>query len=596
MSDATTIAPPQGIDIVGALTAGLREFGVSVGREIAKSLNATGRALVPTGQGQPADTTTDKGVIPPKRYAYDPLDAIGRITEDAAPLNNHHPGTIGLTFHTLNRLSLLPTPNLVINLAISELAEFCTPQANPHSYGCRVRLADLKKKPTRQQELKAAEILKVVLNAGGKFQKGGLEGFVRRYLRDSLRYDAAVMEKIRDRLGRLWGFVAVDAKTIRYKSPSSQEINQGVWGDAGFVQIVDDRIVREWSSRDMSYGVRNPRSDMEAFGLYGFPELEQLLSVLMNLTRGENFNAVNFTSGIHASAILAMYMAGGSEDAFEANRRYLDAYFANPTAKRRWPVLGFDASLNERLEHIPLSNTNVEMEFMQWLYHNMKFVFGMFGMDPAVGGFVFGNEGQNSSMGGNSSAEERYEISRAKGTRPRLRFVQNVITEDIVQEIDDEFVFEFTGFDALSENEKLDLDIKAVSNIKTLNEVRAEYDLKALPAPWGDMVLNPTWLGAVAGERSQDRQFDQQQMMQQQSTSQDPGDMSDRDLMASLHANIRTQEGDDLDTITTAIGMRFGEAIDRGLIRLPKKYRAGRAWTAAPREGGREPRVVTVRV
>ena len=74
----------------------------------------------------------------------------------------------------------------------------------------------------------------------------------------------------------------------------------------------------------------------------------------------------------------------------------------------------------------------------------------------------------------------------------------------MVFEMEPDFEFQFAGFDAKTEEQKLDADIKSLKAFRTINEVRAMHDLEPLDSPIADMVLDPTYIQMTMGAQESD--------------------------------------------------------------------------------------------
>ena len=162
---------------------------------------------------------------------------------------------------------------------------------------------------------------------------------------------------------------------------------------------------------------------------------------------------------------------------------------------RRVPIIQLDPEFKEELMAIPLDRSNREMEYREWLNWLLKVICGGFQMDPAELGFVFGNEGQSSSMQG-SSVGERISLSKEKGLRPLLRAIAFWLNEWVIQPVFEDYMIEFVGFDEETEKDRYDLDAIAIKNWMTVDEIRAQKDLEPLPDDQGQIILDPTWLQA----------------------------------------------------------------------------------------------------
>lgn len=516
--------------------------------------------------------------IEPDGYSYDPMNAIGRITPEAVAFDQQLPS--GLPLELIRRMARLPVPATVINIAIHELAEMCHPQKNEQGLGLRVRPIDDSRPPTRAQERRIREIEKVLFRGGGKFQSGGLDGWCRRVMRDSLTYDAAASQVLFTRGGLPYGLFALDARTIRRAPPTDEQIRTGRWGDAGYVQIVRNREERRWSPEAFMYGVRRPRTEWDAFN-YGFSELEEIAGVIRALTLAENFNTLAFTSGVQSSQIIAI-LSDMDEESFDAYKRDIDANLSAASAKRRTPIIQLSAADREQLQAVNLTMSNREMEFQAWLHYLMKFVWAAYGMDPVLGNFMFGNEGQTNSLA-TASHQERITAAHVRGSRPRARALARWLTEAIVWKFDPELMAEFGGYDVEDEAENINNAVKQLSNFMTLNEIRARFDLPEDPdEELGRLVLNPYYFQAWA----------QKNGLKAMIGDQDPSKETDTELMSGLFQD--TSSGGTLPEIQASLYARAKEAARRGLLKPPAGLGRDGRWTIIPSANGRPP--VTVRV
>jgi hypothetical protein len=539
----------------------------------------------------------------PTGAEFDPLDAYGRITSDGA-MTGAHPGS-GTPQATLERLARVSVPAVVINHILDEIDEFCHPQTSPHTYGFKIALDDEEKEPTARQKKRMVEITKVILNGGGKYQSGGFSGVCRRGMRGSLVQDMFPAQILMDGYKQPCGMFVYDATTIRRREPTADYISSGRWGeDPGYVQWIDQRKWAEWDAEEFICGIRWPRADNDAFG-YGWGELDQIQNLVSSFARTENYNTVNFTSGIHATHLLAMISAMDRES-FSSYRRIFEANFSGPNQKRRLPVVQLDPELKEDVKSIQLGNTNAEMEYSNWLNYQVKLICATYGVDPAAAlGMNFGAEGQTSSLGSSSPAD-RYEQSKSHGIRVKLRQLASWITP-MVKMMDPDMHLEFGGFESITEQDKLDMDIKQMANFVTVNEIRARYDLEPIDGPAGDVIANPYVSqtqqmeaqmaagvgpdgqpGAGGGQDDGGQDSGQDPFGQGQHVSQ----MTDQALMNSLHADTYMPNGGTIDSISKASVSKYNEALRRKLIAAPSSWRPGKPWAAVPQKGRERPPIV----
>jgi hypothetical protein len=241
-----------------------------------------------------------------------------------------------------------------------------------------------------------------------------------------------------------------------------------------------------------------------------------------------------------------------------------------PKNAKRTPIIQLDPSreTGEDIKAISLSQNNRDMEYSSWINWLLKIAAAVFQIDPAEIGFVYGTEGQSATMN-ERGPQERIAHSRDKGLRPFMRAIQSWINCWLIEPYDDDFKFEFVGFDVYSEQNKVEMDIKRVRSFMTINEVRAEHDLPPLDGPTGDLILDGVYTSAIA------------QLAFDEIGSMDPatGDIGipqpdevgpDQPLGGAPAGKVRTGEGTTFDDITLSIAAGIEDAIAKGKLAHPK--------------------------
>ena len=431
---------------------------------------------------------------PPSGYEYNPRDLAMLFAGDK-PIGANI-GAGGLAPETLREFAARPYVAPLIQRRLNQLAEFCVPQATPYSNGCKVILRDLKQQMTMAAEAKAHEILAVMLRGGGKYEPGGLQTFVKKAGRDSLTLDLLAGEIIPTRGGKPWGIKAIDAATVMRERPAPDAARIGQWGSAGYTQMIDNQVVRRWRQDEIIFGVRRPRTWTRSFGL-GYPELEEARQVIDDLANAMTYNSVNFTNGVHASTILAVFskMDPGSWEAFKMQ---ITAMLHGVRNGKRMPMVRMDpgesgeGSIRDRIEAVNLSLDNEKMGYSDWLNFNFKLLAAILQMDAAEIGFIYGTEGVTSTLSSAGPAD-RIKYSKEGGLRPLLRDFEQWLNDGMTYRLDEDFHFAFVGLDALTIEEQLKLDKLALETSRTMNEIRIAADLPKIDSPVADWPANATF-------------------------------------------------------------------------------------------------------
>ena len=446
----------------------------------------------------------------PQSWTLDPGD-YGYSYNEADVAEAYHPGTFGLDYDTLRSMARVPVISAIIQTRISQVAEFGVPARGPYDIGFRIRLRDRDKEPNKRQKKEIRELTRWMCTCGDQRIPGNvsLEDFLRMVVRDSLVFDQLCFEIVRNKGGGIAGFVPVDASTIRRAKVKDSERKRGrrIQSENAYVQVINQKPVQTFTADELCFGIRRPRTWIKING-YGYPELEELVRVVTNLVNAEQFNAANFTHGMHVAGILAV-KSKMNPQLFRAFRREFYAMLSGAHNAKKTPIIQLDPEAKEELQSINMSQSNRDMEYGQWMSWLLKLSCSIYSMDPAELSFVYGQEGQSHQLN-QKSPMDRILASKERGLRPLLRSVAGWLNAHVVSQIDDDYVLEFVGFDAQAESEKMDLDIKAVKAFRTVNEIRAMYDLDPLDSPVADMVLDPTYINTAWQMSMQEEEGEEQ--------------------------------------------------------------------------------------
>jgi hypothetical protein len=137
---------------------------------------------------------------------------------------------------------------------------------------------------------------------------------------------------------------------------------------------------------------------------------------------------------------------------------------------------------------------------MDWL---TKLICAIYGADPIEINFIFGNSGQTSSLSQTRPNAEEVTESKDKGLRPLLTHLEDHLNQHILWELNPDFEFSFTGYDAKAEDKETDRRAKQVKTHKTINEIRAEENEEPLPGKLGDIILDPVFQAHYQAEMGQ---------------------------------------------------------------------------------------------
>lgn len=452
-----------------------------------------------------------------------------------------------LTFDILRRIpDQLSVIAAILQTRSHQVAAFSVPFRSSKSIGYIIKHKDPSHETTESEMEKIKELESWIYLCGhkkpnphNKQPRDDFESFLRKFVRDSLRFDAACIEVITDRRGMPYEFMAVDASTVRIAAPktgfgfdnlqerpppysrSSKSNPENQFGpfrslnlynkndfpeDAMYCQVMHGRVVNVYSQDELIYGVRNPRSDIYSHG-YGYGELEQLITIITAHLNAEHYNRNFFTSGSSPKGMLVFKGDEMDPHQLEGFQRQWRAQVEGVSNSWATPIMQSE----QGVDWIDLHPSNRDMEYGQWVEYLLKITCAVFGIDPAELNFDMHGGVQQTPLF-ESSQEWKLKASRDKGLKPLLRFISKLINEHIITKIDDRFVFEFVGLDELTEQEKHTLRMEQVGSYLTLNEVRRSDDLPDIEN--GDIPMNPVYLQAQQVQIQKEQQEGQQQQQQ----------------------------------------------------------------------------------
>lgn len=402
---------------------------------------------------------------------------------DEATTGDQHLGAAqGMTYERLGEMRKTSLASAIVNTRITQVGEFLNPAPADDALGFKIQLRERERLPSREEIRTANRYTDWFLTCGEGYSDNPnpLETFGAMFLDDSLTWDQACFEKILRRNGKIAGFQPVDGKTMRRALPTHAEWEaqkRNPFARRAYVQVIQDRVVREWSSRKMAFCVRRPRAAIETFG-YGNPELQTVVELLDSLLFGLKYNTNNFTHGWHAAGVMVL-RSRMPRAAFKAFKRQLRGQQTGVANARRTSVVKLNPDAGESLESVSVTNNNREMEFQEWLKYLRAEICSVFQIDQAELGHPTGNNGQSVTVF-QQSPEQSILASQARGLRPLVRFVFRALNHHVMRNLDPRYEIVPVGIDAGQRKAQLDRDIEKLGSFMSVEEIRARYDLPAI--------------------------------------------------------------------------------------------------------------------
>lgn len=431
-----------------------------------------------------------------KSFIFDPFnyrDSLGY---------KHRPGQV--SYDTLRDMSRAPIIRSIINTRTEQVADFCQATDDVEKIGWTIRkkrklFTDKKENDlTDEDKHNVEKIIEFLLNGGirsNSWHIDSFESFIRKFVPDSLIIDQATFEVVRNRKGMPIEFLVTDGATFRLAESfaglvirEDQTPVQGYY--PAYVQIYQGLIKNEYYPWELCFGIRNPSSNIYTNG-YGASELEDMIKIVTWMLYADTYNGKFFSQGAAPKGILKL-SGSVNENRLKEFKQAWRAQVAGVQNAWKTPMLEADG-----LEWIDLQKSNNDMEFSAWQEYLIKLSCALYKIDPSEIGFHLSGGAESPVYEGNQ--EYRLTYSKDKGLKPLLRFIAIKLNKYIVNALDSRYEFVWTGLEENTDQQQLDNDIKKVTNLETVNEVRGRRNLP--PLKDGDIILNSIYLQAKQGQQ-----------------------------------------------------------------------------------------------
>lgn len=423
-----------------------------------------------------------------------------------------------LSFETLRKMGDLWIIRAIVNTRIEQIQNFLHFSEDEQKEGFTIRRKKGLFKEQDEEELSEEDKKKIenivkFLERGGWTEKwdnvDDLQTFVRKITFDSLTLDQLAFEIVRNRNWELNKFRAVDASMIRFLDsvdPRQRESLEDyryrgylprycmVWDEL----ILKNPITKEpilYYPWELGFGIRNKSSNIRRNG-YGTSELETLVEIITWILWGMQYNGNFFSQGSQPKGFINVKNANISNSTLNEFRQAWSQTMKGVQNSHRVPVInGID------LEWIDLQKNNRDMEFNEWLKFLIIISCAVYRMDPTELGFQFKDQAQ---IFGQDGQKQRLQHSREKGLKPLLIFLQNIITEYLVSELNEDFEFVFTGIEVEDEEAQVKLDKdKLEMGMVAMQDIFKKYSGREFD-PENDIILNQVYQTAQATKQQQE--------------------------------------------------------------------------------------------
>lgn len=386
-----------------------------------------------------------------------------------------------------------PVLNAVILTRVRQVLRFCRVNESGEGPGFTVAHTD-KGHELSDQEIESIRLLnRFITNCGWEFnprarrrlRRDSFPQLMSKLVRDSLVLDSAPIETemARDLTLGIDGMYAVDGATIRLCTEDGYQGDDEVFA----LQVVQGRISAAYNFDELIYEPRNPQSDVLVSG-YGLAETELMIRVVTGFLNAMTYNIKGFDSNAIPRGVL--HLSGSYDDKeIAAFKRYWNAMVKGVNNAWALPVMvSKDQESKAGFENFGIEFN--EMYFSKWMTFLTSIICAIYGMSPAEINFDSFTAGNTSALAG-SDTDEKLAASRDSGLWPLLTYFEGLISDYVISDFSEKYVFRWTGIDQ-EDSEKREERARLVM---TVNEMRAQERLPPLEGDFGDAPINPALTG-----------------------------------------------------------------------------------------------------
>jgi hypothetical protein len=422
------------------------------------------------------------------------------LLESLGYRERHSPISYAMMNQLAYRIPIFPP---IMQTRQNQAVRFTKPQiAKSGVAGFEVKLRDHEAKATKQDRIRCRDAERWLMTCGSTKSKARdtFAVFLKKFVRDSLIYDQACFEIVRNKKGKPADFYAVDGGSFRIADTAWSGNPADDDKQIKYVQVHDESVIAELTPEQLCFAVRNPRTDLLTNG-YGMSELEMGAQTITSILNTFAYNAKYFSQGSVAKGMLNLPELSDKKVRIFARQWHMIA--SGILNAWRTPITNFKDA-----QWLDFHKTNKDMEFGEWMNFLIKIFCALECIDPAEIHFVYGNAGQAQQLF-QSSETQKLKASKDKGLVPLMEFVADCINTYLIWDLDENLEFAFTGLDPKDSEKAVDIQLKEVKGKKTVNEIRAEDDLPPLfendddMKELGDVILDPTWMQAYNAKKQQ---------------------------------------------------------------------------------------------
>ncbi|WOL24211.1 portal protein [Yersinia phage fHe-Yen8-01] len=449
-----------------------------------------------------------------------------------------------------------PILSAVVMTRIRQIKRFCRASEKGVGPGFQIRLKEqngtVKLAKVEQDSINALQ--EFITNCGweknprtrSRLKRDNFSGFMSKTVRDSLVLDSAPIEtefKRNKSLG-MDGFYAVDGATIRLCTEDGYRGDDEIFA----LQVVQGNLRTAYTYNDLIYVPRNTRTDVLNGG-YGMSETELLVNTVTGFLNAMTYNQKYFDSNAIPKGLLHLSGDYSTED-MASFKRYWNSMVKG--INNAWTLPVMVSKTQESKASFENFGVDVnEIMFAKWMTFLTAIICAIYGIAPDEINFESFTSGTSSLSG--SDTEEKLINSKDKGLRPLLSHFEDLITDYIISDFSDKYVFRWTGLDEKDPKQVWEEE----KTLLTFNEARRSRNWEELKNDWADSPLSTVTMQPYMAEVNaavQDKQMEKQQEMQAQMMNQ-PGEDNetnengDAEALAQQKADNDSQNREKFDAM-----------------------------------------------
>lgn len=401
----------------------------------------------------------------------------------------------------------------IINVRCQQVEHYDSYSEDEDRPGWKIKLKDGERKPSAGDKRTISEIKDWLGNTGridydeSEKREDTLGDIFHYFSREQLTIDQVATEIRWTRKGEPFDFWVLDGSTIKRLRKTGWE------NDANytFIQEIQGQAYAVYEPHEIVFNYQNKRTDLSKRG-YGYAYIEMAIDAITAFLFAMSYNKAQFNHSAMPRGILSFEGMNLGKEQLENLQRQWTAMFTGIKGMWKTPIL------QNKAQWQSIAPSNRDLEFNQYIQIVASFICAVFGIDSAELGLRLA-QAQN-VLTENQAA--KISFSKDRGLKQLLAFIEGTINK-IIHKYEPwrDYVFCFTGVEDKDQFGLQELDEKQIKSYKTVNEKRAEKDLK--PIEGGDVILDAQFMQSKQAEAAPEEDM---------AAEGDQGQVEDEDIVS----------------------------------------------------------------